>query len=156
MGSPTAIGKGMAAAANAAAKRSNVLKFQTVLEEKLDDGLFDEALVAVREALGATKTVRKRGPAGIEYEHVPDFPVRLAAGVAVMQYALGKPVNRTEMVVKNDGESTPAARAALAAEALLADPETLIGVLDDWRAAAEQVADRKQRAQPIELPDADG
>jgi hypothetical protein len=87
---------------------------------------------------------------------VPDFAVQLAAGVTVLQYALGKPVNRTEMVVKGDSEATAGQRAARAAETLLEDPETLMGVLDDWRAAAQQVAGRKIRAQPLDLPAVDG
>jgi hypothetical protein len=151
------MGKGMAAAAaTAASKRSTVQKFQALLEEELEKGLFDDALESVKTALNATRTVRVRTEAGIGYQQVPDFAVQLAAGVTVLQYALGKPVNRTEMVVKGDSEATAGQRAARAAETLLEDPETLMGVLDDWRAAAQQVAGRKIRAQPLDLPAVDG
>ena len=152
MGSPSGVGKGMAAIANAAAKRSNVAKFQAVLEQELDRGLFAKALDGVTGALNATRTVRVSTAEGIAYREVPDYAVQLAASVTILQYALGKPVNRTEMTITDESGSTAQQRVEEAATTLLGDPETLIGVLDDWKAAAEQAAATTRRAKPIELP----
>lgn len=61
-----------------------------------DENDLEAAKNALRDALKATRRMRIRDAKGqIQYEDVPDYPIRTMAGVKIVEWAVGKPISRS-------------------------------------------------------------
>lgn len=72
-------------------------RLNQAMEKVFHDGDVEEAKETIRECLRATRTIRAGHDAGghIIYEEVPDYPIRITAGVKIIEWAIGKPISRS-------------------------------------------------------------
>jgi hypothetical protein len=126
------------------------------LEAKLvkvfTDGDVEDAKETLRECLMASRTVRKGRDAGghIIYEEVPDYPIRLTAGVKIIEWAIGKPVSRSVVAnVTPPGAGQSNDTAADLLNLLLAAPDAAADIVAKLQKAARNAA-------PVEVTVSDG
>ena len=82
-------------------------KVESALIRVFNDADVHDAKECLRDCLTASKTIRaghdKEGH--IIYEEVPDYPIRLQAGIKVLEWAVGKPTS-TSIIANVDATNT--------------------------------------------------
>ncbi len=109
----------------------------------------EKAKIRLAEALDATRRVRKRNEDGtVGYEDVPDMPIRTAVALKIIEFNVGKPVQRSANLTPD--APTPASSQDQLLGMLLENPEAAQTVLGKLGEAAEKlkVAQAKQ-VQPL-------
>lgn len=104
----------------------------------------ERAKAELADALNATRTKRERDDKGvIHWVEVPDRPMRVAVAVKILEFNVGKPVNRTITADVSPGSNQSG---AMTAEDLLqllcAAPETAAEILAKLKSAAQKVQKR--------------
>lgn len=109
----------------------------------------DLAKETLRACCGATRRVRERNPDGdLIYVDVPDHAVRLAAGVKILEWTVGKPIARSI-----HAELPDPSRAAASTtgddllQLLLAAPDAAADIVSKLQAAAAKA----KRSEPINV-----
>lgn len=120
------------------------------IAQVFNDGDIEDAKETLRECLMASRTVRSgRDAKGhITYEEVPDYPIRLAAGIKILEWSIGRPVSRTIVA----DATNPAANEEKNVQEellnlLLAAPEAAADIVQKLQEAARKT----KKAEPIEV-----
>lgn len=122
---------------------SALQRLQSKLLSAFNEGDYEDALETIRECLRATRTVRagRDGGGHIIYEEVPDYPIRLMAGLKIVEYTIGKPVSRA--IVANVSEPKQVNSVTSGDDLLkllLADPASAATILQKLQEAALKVS----------------
>ena len=113
------------------------------------DGDVEEAKETIRECLRASRTVRKGRDAGghIIYEEVADYPIRLTAGIKILEWAIGKPINRTVTANLTPPGNDEAASKPSLADLVMANAQQTANILSKLLDEAQ----RSKDGQPFEV-----
>jgi hypothetical protein len=113
------------------------------------DEIEEEAKNALRDGLRAMKNVRQRDSGGqIVYVQVPDMTMRVAVAIKILEFNIGKPVNRTITA-----DATPGGRRSDEAtsrellDLFLQNPEDSLAVYEKLR----EQALKAKKAIPVEV-----
>lgn len=131
-------------------------KLEAELVKVFHDGDVEDAKETLRECLRATRTIRNgRDAAGhIIYEEVPDYPIRLTAGVKIIEWAIGKPVSRSVVAnVNPPGATNHETTGKQLLDLLLAAPDAAADIVSKLREAAKNAIPTEVTATPV-LPEA--
>lgn len=120
------------------------------LAEVFNEADLHDAKECLRECLLATRRVRNRDAKGqIYYEDVPDYPIRITAGVKIIEWAVGKPISRSiHAEVPAPGAQQGSNTADGLLDLLLAAPDAAAEIV----AKLQEAAAKAKRAEPIDLP----
>jgi hypothetical protein len=120
------------------------------LVKVFNDGDVEDAKETIRECLMASRTVRAGRDEGghIIYREVPDYPIRLAAGIKIIEWSIGKPVSRSIVAntVQEEAKKAQAGGDDLL-NLLLAAPEEAAAIV----AKLQEAAKKAKNAQPVEI-----
>lgn len=98
----------------------------------------EKAKARLAEALDATRRVRKRNEDGsVGYEDVPDTPIRTAVALKIIEFNVGKPVQRSANLTPD--APPPASTQDQLLGMLLENPEAAQTVLGKLGEAAEKL-----------------
>ncbi len=93
--------------------KKSVKRLREDVHKFIDDEDFNKAILALREGLEATTSVRKSrddGQRGVQYVEKADHTTRLASARLLLEYGFGKPATRHDITVNDETQkaATPA------------------------------------------------
>lgn len=93
--------------------KNSVKRLREDVHKFIDDDDFTKAVLALREGLEATTSVRKSrddGQRGVQYVEKADHTTRLASARMLLEYGFGKPATRHDITVNDETQkaATPA------------------------------------------------
>lgn len=123
-------------------------KLAVALGPAFENGDVELAKATIISCCGAKRRVRAgKGPdGGYLYDDEPDYTIRLAAAVKIMEWTIGKPIARTinaDVSPTGSGKGGDVTGGDLL-ELLLASPDAAIDILDKLKRAAS-------KAKPLEI-----
>lgn len=117
-------------------------------------GTEDQAKQEIAAMLKATKVKRVRDEHGvIQWREVPDYPMRYTAAVKILEFNVGKPVNRTITADVSPGFNQAGASSVDDLFQLLCGaPETAAEILEKLKKAALKAKRRESVEIPVNPP----
>lgn len=82
-------------------------RLNVAMVKVFNDGDVEDAKETIRECLMASRTVRdgRDAQGHIIYKEVPDYPIRLTAGIKIIEWAIGKPTSTSIVANVGDGKA---------------------------------------------------